>query len=101
MLRAALVAKGRSLSLYEEVFRQPYVHSNKAHEQFLKRFKSMLPETCHPVLITDAGFYNGWFRLVLKQGWDYVGRIRGNVCYQLEGNKNWEYYSLDFSHLCG
>lgn len=92
LLRASLVAKGRALSVYEQVFPKKYENSVKAHRQFLSNLRTVLPETCHPILITDAGFYNGWFRLVLKQGWDYVGRIRGNVCYRVEGNKHWEYY---------
>ncbi len=93
LLRASLVAKGRALAIYEEVFTKQYENSYKAHQQFLKHLKNLLPETCHPILITDAGFYNSWFRLVIKQGWDYVGRIRGNVCYLLENNENWDYYS--------
>jgi len=93
LLRASLVAKGRALSIYEEVFTQQYENSNKAHRVFLKHLKSVLPEMCCPILITDAGFYNAWFRLVLREGWDYIGRIRGNVCYQLDDNKRWEYYS--------
>lgn len=93
LLRASLVAKGRALSVYEEVFTQQYENSNKAHQQFLKHLKMVLPASCQPILITDAGFYNSWFRLVLMQGWDYVGRIRGNVCYRLENNEVWDYYS--------
>lgn len=93
LLRASLAVKGRGLTIYEEIFPKQYENSHKAHQQFLKQLKSIIPETCHPILVTDAGFYNGWFRLVLKQGWDYVGRIRGKVCYQLEGNEEWEYYS--------
>ncbi|WP_154669258.1 IS4 family transposase, partial [Legionella bozemanae] len=77
LLRASLVAKGRALSIYEEVFTKQYENSNKAHRQFLHHLKTLLPETCRPILITDAGFYNSWFRLVLNQGWDYIGRIRG------------------------
>lgn len=69
-----------------------YENSNKAHRSFLHNLKRFIPGTCRPILVTDAGFYNSWFRLVLKQGWDYVGRIRGNVCYLLEAKTDWEYY---------
>lgn len=93
LLRASLVAKGRALSIYEEVFPLQYENSDKGHRKFLQHLKQLLPETCCPILITDAGFYNSWFRLVIKQGWDYVGRIRGNVCYRLVANDDWEYYS--------
>jgi hypothetical protein len=92
LLRASLVAKGRALSIYEEVFARHYENSDKAHHLFLQHLKQVLPNACCPILVTDAGFYNSWFRLVLKQGWDYVGRIRGNVCYQLNAHTHWEYY---------
>jgi hypothetical protein len=92
LLRASLVAKGRALSIYEEVFTRQYENSDKAHQSFLQNLKQLLPEACCPILVTDAGFYNSWFRLVLKQGWDYVGRIRGNVCYRLAAHTHWEYY---------
>jgi len=91
-LRASLVAKGRSLSIYEAVFSRQYENSDKAHQLFLQNLKQVLPKTCRPILVTDAGFYNSWFRLVLKEGWDYVGRVRGNVCYRLDANTHWEYY---------
>jgi len=93
LLRGSLVAKGRALSVYEEVFSLQYENSEKAHQLFLQNLKQVLPGTCRPILVTDAGFYNSWFRLVLKQGWDYVGRIRGNVCYRLDTHTDWEYYS--------
>lgn len=92
LLRASLVAKGRALSIYEQVFSRQYENSDKAHKLFLKNLKQLLPERCCPILITDAGFYNSWFRLVLKNGWDYVGRVRGNVCYRLAAHTHWEYY---------
>lgn len=92
LLRASLVAKGRALSIYEEVFSRQYENSDKAHQLFVQNLKELLPEACRPILVTDAGFYNSWFRLILKQGWDYVGRIRGNVCYQLATHPHWEYY---------
>jgi hypothetical protein len=36
----------------------------------------MLPAGCVPILITDAGFRDPWFRLVNRMGWYWVGRIR-------------------------
>lgn len=93
LLRASLVIKGRALSVYEEVYIKKYENSAKAHKQFLSNLKTILPQTCRPIIITDAGFYNSWFRLVLEQGWDYVGRVRGNVSYQLDNQEEWEFYS--------
>lgn len=93
LLRASLVIKGRALSVYEEVHLKKYENSVKAHKQFLSHLKTILPQACKPILITDAGFRNPWFRLVLNHGWDYVGRVKGRVCYQLLNKNEWEFYS--------
>ena len=34
----------------------------------------------NPIIVTDAGFKVPWFRLVLKLGWDFVGRKRKRKC---------------------
>jgi hypothetical protein len=36
----------------------------------------MLHENCRPIVVSDAGFRNPWFRLVEQMGWDWVGRVR-------------------------
>ena len=51
------------------------------HQAFLIKLKSILPETCRPYVVTDAGFKNPWFQAVLALGWDYIGRVRGKVNY--------------------
>ena len=42
--------------------------------------KSVLPEGCRPIVVTDAGFRGPWFRDVEALGWDWVGRIRKRRC---------------------
>lgn len=81
ILRASLVAPGRALTLYEEVHPKKKENNTKIHNQFLDTLKTLLPEACIPVIITDAGFKNPWFKKVVKLGWDYVGRVRGLVKY--------------------
>lgn len=51
--------------------------NRKIQKNFLITLKKILPNTCKPVIVTDAGFHNDWFREVLALGWDYIGRIRG------------------------
>jgi hypothetical protein len=80
-LRAALAAEGRAITIYEEVHPKKKEGNAKVHRLFLKRLKSMLPEDCFPIIVTDAGFKNPWFEAVLKLGWDYVGRVRGLTQY--------------------
>jgi hypothetical protein len=76
-IRAALAAEGRALTLYEEVHPKEEENSPVVHKYFLRKLKSMLPKGCNPIIVTDAGFKNPWFKEVQKLKWDYVGRIRG------------------------
>jgi hypothetical protein len=81
LLRASLIAEGRSITLYEEVHSKKKENNDKVHKMFLKTLESILPEVCCPYIVTDAGFKNPWFRAVLHLGWDYIGRVRGTVHY--------------------
>ncbi len=84
-LRASLSAHGRAITVYEEVHPQEKLQNRAIYTAFLKRLKLVLPTTCCPILVTDAGFYNSWFKLVKKQDWDYVGRVRGLTKYAENG----------------
>ena len=35
-----------------------------------------MPKDCQPIIVTDAGFRNPWFKLVLSFQWNYIGRVR-------------------------
>lgn len=76
LLRASLPVGGRALTIYEEVHPQKNIGSPKVHQRFLHILQNLLPDDCRPIVITDAGFRNPWFRMVIALGWDYVGRIR-------------------------
>lgn len=56
MLKAALPVGGRAISLYERVFPFKRYNSPGAHLEFLRHLRSILPEGCRPILVTDAGF---------------------------------------------
>ena len=77
MLRAALAAKGRALTLYEEVHTEKKLGNKKVQNQFLQTLKALLPTECKPIVITDAGFHNAWFKEIECLGWDFIGRVRG------------------------
>jgi hypothetical protein len=81
VLRASYAAEGRSVTLYEEVHPRSKLNNSTVHKRFLKHLNELLPEDCKPSIITDAGFKNPWFKAVLKLGWNYIGRIRGDVHY--------------------
>lgn len=87
VLRACVPNEGRALTIYEIVYRQGELH--QIQKKFLKKLKQLLPSEAHVVLITDAGFYSEWFKQVQRQGWDWIGRIRQNTQYALEG-KAWK-----------
>lgn len=77
VLRAALSAEGRSITIYEERHRIKKMGNGKVQKNFLIALKKVLPKDCKAIIITDAGFHNDWFKEVLKLGWDYIGRLRG------------------------
>src|ERR1700733_2681386 len=77
VLRVSLVAEGRALTLYEECHPLKRMGNRKVENNFLKKLKSILPENCKPIIITDGGFQIPWFKAVLALDWDYVGRVRG------------------------
>lgn len=81
VLRASLVADGRAITLYEEIHDESKLNSPKVNKEFLRQLKMILPQNCKPIVVTDAGFGVSWFKDVLKQNWDYVGRVRGNSYY--------------------
>lgn len=89
IIRAALVTKGRALTLYEEVYPEKKLGNIKVQNQFLKNLKEMLLEVCCPIIITDAGFHTPWFEQVKQLGWNYVGRVRGTYKYYADENKIW------------
>ncbi|MEE7147246.1 IS4 family transposase [Escherichia coli O8:H19] len=36
------------------------------------------------IIVTDAGFQSAWFRHIRSLGWDFIGRVRGNIQMQLD-----------------
>lgn len=76
LLRAGIVARGRTVTVYEEVHPKAKKNSRKVHASFLKRLQALLPQGVRPILITDAGFQNPWFRAVQALGWHWIGRVR-------------------------
>jgi len=90
LLRAAMIVKGRTMTLYQEV------HSNKTkekaatHKRFLSTLHTMLPAGCEPIVVTDAGFKSPWFRQVRALGWHIVGRVRKPHFYSLDGGATWQ-----------
>lgn len=80
-LRASIVSQGRAITLLEKAFPLKEVFKLKTHQDFLDNLKKIIPKNCKPIVVTDAGFRNSWFRYIEKLQWDYVGRVRNNTKY--------------------
>lgn len=76
LIRASTAFEGRSITLYEEVHDKSTKEKPITHQKFLQVLKALLPVKAKPIIVTDAGFKTPWLDEVLKQGWDYVGRVR-------------------------
>lgn len=79
VLRASLAAEGRAITIYEEVHPRSKLGNREVQQNFLTQLASILSADCKPCIITDAGFKIPWFKSVLKLGWSFIGRVRGDV----------------------
>ena len=89
-LRASVVCDGRSVTLYEEVHPRKSLGSLAVHTRFIKRLAQLLPQSTHPpIVMTDAGFRNPWFRLIAAQGWQWLGRVRNRDYVRKSNADDW------------
>src|SRR4051812_19382673 len=79
VIKAAAAVGGRAISLYEKAYPMKRYNSPRTHREFLMDLKTILPEACEPLIVTDAGFRGPWFKAVEAQGWHWVGRIRNKI----------------------
>lgn len=90
-LRASIVCDGRSITLYEEIHPRKHLGSLVVHTRFIKRLACLLPQGSHPpIVMTDAGFRNPWFRLIAAQGWQWVGRVRNRDYVRKIDTEDWQ-----------
>jgi hypothetical protein len=90
LLRASAPVKGRAMTIFEQSYRESEYMKQSVHEDFLQSLRSTLPPNCKPIIVTDAGFRNTWFQLIVKLGWGFVGRVRHNTQYKILGENRWE-----------
>jgi hypothetical protein len=88
-LRASVSVKGRSVILYERTFTFAQYNSPATHQSFLNELARVLPANTCPLIVTDAGYRNTWFRQVEALGWFWLGRVRGEVGFQPIGQTKW------------
>ena len=90
LLRASIAVKGRSLTLLEQIYPVTQKEKPTVHKAFMTKLKLMLPSTCKPIIVSDAGFRVPWFKLIKSLGWDYVGRVRNNTFCQSDNSDTWQ-----------
>lgn len=78
-LRAAVVwlGMGRGLTVYQRVYPASDYCSPQAEQALLRDLACMIPRGTRVIVISDAGFHTPWFRAVARQGWSWIGRVRG------------------------
>jgi hypothetical protein len=89
VLRAALVAQGRAIVLYEEVHPTSRYGTLAVHRRFMATLRSVLPAHCKPVIITDAGFRATWFKMLNGLGFAWIGRIRNRDMVRAADGGQW------------
>ncbi len=89
-LRASIALDGRAVTLYEQAFEYKQYNSPKSHQLFLDKLQQILPRGTCPIIVSDAGFRNTWFRQVENKGWFWLGRVRGEVYIKLQ-EQEWQW----------
>lgn len=85
LLRAGVVMRGRTMTVYEEVHPRSRCGNRRVHAGFVRRLHGLLPNTVRPIVLTDAGFKNPWFEAVQALGWHWIGRVRHRTYFRPAG----------------
>lgn len=75
---ASIAHQGRSIPIWSTKVTSYRVNAAGCR-RFLDGLRRVLPPGCRPILITDGGFEADWFDYVESLGWDYIGRVRGQI----------------------
>lgn len=84
VLRASLICDGRSLPLLSWIVPSEKQQNAKVRQAFINTLFEAVNPKARGIIVTDAGFQNDWFRHIKSPGWDFIGRIRGNVRMRLD-----------------
>ncbi|HFL6516786.1 TPA: IS4 family transposase [Salmonella enterica] len=84
VLRASLLCDGRSLPLLSWIVPSEKQQNSQIQKAFLDALAGAVNPKARVIIVTDAGFQNAWFRHIKSLGWDFIGRIRGNIQMRLD-----------------
>ena len=88
LLRASMVCRGRSMTIYDEVHPESLLGNSQVQANFLKQVKRIVGQI-NVTIITDAGFRTDFFEQVRSCGFDYIGRILSNMQYRYKNSEIW------------
>jgi hypothetical protein len=90
VLRASLICDGRSIPLLSQIVPSAKQQNAQVQNEFLNALHHAIPPDKKVIIVTDAGFQNAWFRHIRSLGWDFMGRVRGNIQLRLkEKGEQW------------
>lgn len=78
-LVAAVPIGGRAIAILVQVHPESKLGNSYVQRQFLRLLARVVPPSCRPCIVTDAGFHGPFFQDVVGLGWHYLGRIRGTA----------------------
>lgn len=90
MLSANICLGGRALPILTKAYHESEYAKQKTNKNFLLQLLAILPRDCRPIIVTDAGFRNPWFKLITQLGWNFVGRVRHITQYKPENTVAWK-----------
>lgn len=90
MLSANICLGGRALPILTKAYHESEYAKQKTNKDFLLQLSAILPQDCCPIIVTDAGFRNPWFKLITQLGWNFVGRVRHITQYKSENIVAWK-----------
>ncbi|UNK27453.1 IS4 family transposase [Serratia plymuthica] len=90
VLRASLICDGRSIPLLSQIVPSAKQQNAQVQKAFLDALAGAIAPDIRVMIVTDAGFQNAWFRHIRSLGWDFMGRVRGNIQLRLkEKGEQW------------
>ena len=84
VLRASLICDGRSIPLMSQIVPSKKQQNSLIQRAFLDSLSAAIAPETRVLIVTDAGFQNAWFRHIKTLGWDFIGRVRGNIHLRLD-----------------
>lgn len=75
-LVAAVPILGRAVPVLFEVHPKEKLANRALQHRFIRRLKEVLPRSCVPIVVADAGFGRPFYAMLDELGWGYVIRVR-------------------------